>query len=154
VIGRYLGSLAVCLEGRFGAVIASTSTTRMSHRRAASRAVDVESRIAESIAAKVIELVRAELTAAPDGREREWIDSAEVARRSGFSRAWVYENAGRLGGVPVGDGPRPRLRFDPARVTAFLDAHARRAPEQPPVAAPPQRHVPRITPMVPNRKGQ
>ena len=130
----------------------------MSHRRARTRAADAEDRIAESIAAKVIEIVRAELAPPADQHERdgEWIDSAEVARRSGFSRAWVYENAGRLGAVQVVDGSRPRLRFDWQRVSAFLDAKAHR-----PIAATTpadQRHarqqVPRITPMVPNRKGQ
>jgi hypothetical protein len=36
------------------------------------------------------------------------------------SRAWVYENAGRLGGVKLGPGPRAPLRFDANRVTAAL----------------------------------
>ena len=64
----------------------------------------------------MVEIVRRELgvSAAP---AVELIDAREVARRSGFSRAWVYENAGRLGAVRVGDGRRPRLRFD-ARVVA------------------------------------
>lgn len=44
------------------------------------------------------------------------IDSKEVARRFGLSRAWVYEHAGELGAVAIGDGPRPRLRFVPSLV--------------------------------------
>jgi hypothetical protein len=28
------------------------------------------------------------------------------------SRAFVYEHAGELGAIPLGTGPRPRLRFD------------------------------------------
>jgi hypothetical protein len=36
------------------------------------------------------------------------------------SRAWVYENAGRLGGVKLGPGQRAPLRFDTNRVTAAL----------------------------------
>ena len=36
------------------------------------------------------------------------------------SRAWVYENAGRLGGVKLGPGQRAPLRFDVNRVTNAL----------------------------------
>lgn len=34
------------------------------------------------------------------------------------SRAWVYENAARLGGVKLGPGQRAPLRFDAKRVAA------------------------------------
>lgn len=37
------------------------------------------------------------------------------------SRAWVYENACRLGGVKLGPGRRAPLRFDAERVTAALN---------------------------------
>jgi hypothetical protein len=50
------------------------------------------------------------------------LDAAEVAARFGVSRSWVYENARRLGAVRLGDGPKPRLRFDPERVKAALAA--------------------------------
>jgi hypothetical protein len=36
------------------------------------------------------------------------------------SRAWVYENAGRLGGCKLGTGQRAPLRFDSARVVSIL----------------------------------
>jgi hypothetical protein len=36
------------------------------------------------------------------------------------SRAWVYENAGRLGGFKLGPGERAPLRFDPALVQGAL----------------------------------
>jgi hypothetical protein len=36
------------------------------------------------------------------------------------SRAWVYENARRLGGVKLGPGERAPLRFDPAILAAAL----------------------------------
>ena len=36
------------------------------------------------------------------------------------SRAWVYENAGRLGGFKMGPGPRAPLRFDPKRLAGAL----------------------------------
>ena len=36
------------------------------------------------------------------------------------SRAWVYENAHRLGGVKLGPGQRAPLRFDAKRVEAAM----------------------------------
>jgi len=36
------------------------------------------------------------------------------------SRAWVYENAGRLGGCKLGTGQRAPLRFDSERVASML----------------------------------
>jgi len=44
------------------------------------------------------------------------VSAREIAMRFGVSRAWVYENAAHLGAVRLGDGPRPRLRFDPELV--------------------------------------
>jgi len=41
------------------------------------------------------------------------IDAAEVARRRGVSRDWVYRHADELGAVRMGEGSRPRLRFPP-----------------------------------------
>jgi hypothetical protein len=37
------------------------------------------------------------------------------------SRAWVYENAARLGGVKLGPGQRAPLRFDVRRVEAAMN---------------------------------
>lgn len=73
----------------------------------------------EQIAERIAELLRGEPTS-PD-----LIDAAEVARRFGISRAYVYEHADRLGARRLGDGPRARLRFDPTEVAAAL------APSQP-----------------------
>lgn len=57
----------------------------------------------------------------PDEEER-LLTAAEVARRFGVSPEWVRENAERLGALRLGDGPRPRLRFDPGRVAETLSA--------------------------------
>jgi hypothetical protein len=46
-------------------------------------------------------------------QNRELIDAAELARRFGIERAWVYSHAIELGAVKLGDGAKPRLRFDP-----------------------------------------
>jgi hypothetical protein len=40
------------------------------------------------------------------------VSAAELADYLGVKRAWVYENAISLGAKPLGDGPKPRLRFD------------------------------------------
>jgi hypothetical protein len=50
------------------------------------------------------------------------LDAATVARRIGRSRAWVYEHAAELGAVRLGDGHRPRLGFEPAKVAEYMDA--------------------------------
>jgi hypothetical protein len=48
------------------------------------------------------------------------LTAAEVARRSNVERSWVYAHADELGVIRLGDGPRPRLRFDPAIVAQRL----------------------------------
>ena len=48
------------------------------------------------------------------------LTAAEVAARLSVARGWVYEHARELGVVRLGDGPRPRLRFDPAVVERML----------------------------------
>jgi integrase len=42
------------------------------------------------------------------------LTAADVAWRFNVDRSWVYAHARELGVVRIGDGPRPRLRFDPA----------------------------------------
>lgn len=42
------------------------------------------------------------------------LTAREVAARLNVDRGWVYAHAEELGVVRIGDGPRPRLRFDPA----------------------------------------
>lgn len=64
----------------------------------------------EAIAQRVAELVRA-----PEAVQ--FIDAAEVSRRFHVSRDYVYEHADELGAVRLGEGSRPRLRFDVQKVT-------------------------------------
>jgi len=59
----------------------------------------------------------------PD-EEEPWLTAAEVARRFRVSPEWVRENADRLGALQLGDGPRPRLRFDPERVADALSVRS------------------------------
>ena len=44
------------------------------------------------------------------------LSAAQVATRLGVERSWVYDHAAELGVVRIGDGPRPRLRFDPEAI--------------------------------------
>ncbi len=55
-----------------------------------------------------------------DEGERRMLTAEEVSRLWGVSRRWVYENARALGVRRLGDGPRPRLRFDPEEVADRL----------------------------------
>jgi len=63
-----------------------------------------------AIAERVVELLREE------GVGPDPIDAAEVARRLGVSRDYVYEHAEELGAIRLGEGSRGRLRFDPVTV--------------------------------------
>ncbi len=63
----------------------------------------------EAIASRVAELLdHRDVEAGP-----ELVDAAELARRLGMEREWVYAHASELGVVKLGSGSKPRLRFDP-----------------------------------------
>ena len=70
--------------------------------------IKLHPRTVEAIAGRVIDLLQRSAAAAP-----ELIDAAELAGRLGVDRSWVYAHAIELGAVKLGEGPRPRLRFDP-----------------------------------------
>lgn len=77
----------------------------------------------ESIEALAVRL--AELLGPPAERDdfddsRRMLTAAQVSRLWGVSRRWVYEHARDLGAQRLGDGPRPRLRFDPEEVAERL----------------------------------
>lgn len=63
---------------------------------------------------------------------RRLVDAETAAKALGISKAAVWRNASQLGGVKIGDGPRPRWRFD-------LDTLGRQA-EDTPTAPRPRRH--------------
>jgi hypothetical protein len=52
------------------------------------------------------------------------VDAQAVACCLGCARSWVYENANWLGARPLGQGPKPRLRFSLAEVDARLRERA------------------------------
>jgi hypothetical protein len=96
----------------------------------------------EAIARRVAELVL-EGTSAP--ARSELIDAAELARRFGVDRGWVYAHANELGVVRLGAGSRPRLRFEPATVIAALASYSA-SQESDPSTRPSQRRSPRRPP--------
>jgi hypothetical protein len=52
----------------------------------------------------------------------ELVPAKAIAPRIGRSPRWVREHKAELGGVPMGDGPRPRWGFDPAEVDRLMAA--------------------------------
>ena len=75
----------------------------------------------DAVARRVVELLSAE-PAPTEGL----IGAAEVARRFGIPRSTVYDRAGELGAIRLGDGPKARLRFDPQTVAERLAVAAHR----------------------------
>ena len=69
----------------------------------------------ESIATRVVELLRDDVPASPS----RLADAAEVARELGVDRDWVYAHARDLGATRLG-GDRGRWRFDLARIRRDL----------------------------------
>jgi hypothetical protein len=84
----------------------------------------------DALAERVAAILRAEQTPPAAGL----VDASTLARELGVSRDWVYEHAHGLGGIRVGDGERPRWRFDLDRARA-----AWQRPADPPTRAPRRR---------------
>ena len=77
----------------------------------------------------------AELLADRDQPRSRLVSAAELAAVLGVSRSTVYEQRVKLGAWHVGDGPRPRLRFDVdqalAAWTACQSGEESQAPDPP-----------------------
>ena len=113
-------------------------------RGARRAAVELTAEAIEQIAQRVAELLRSS-TSHPQG-VTALLDAAELASVLGVSRGWVYEHATELGAITLGDGPKARLRFDPALAARAMDAHRRmgRGPVEPsPPRTAPRRRRPR-----------
>jgi hypothetical protein len=77
--------------------------------------IKLDPQATEAIARKVVELLEIRGLQA-----RELVDAAELAKRFGIERSWVYSHAIELGAVKLGSGAKPRLRFDPKIATRVL----------------------------------
>lgn len=95
----------------------------------ASKGIKLDPETVEKIARRVVELLEARGL-----QQRELVDASELARRFGIERSWVYSHAIELGAVKLGNGAKPRLRFDPEVAARVL----RRVGEEP-AADPPAR---------------
>ena len=81
----------------------------------ASKRIKLDAQTIEAITRRVVEsLERRGL------QSRELVDAAELARRFGIERSWVYTHAIELGAVKLGNGAKPRLRFDPEVAAGVL----------------------------------
>lgn len=69
------------------------------------------------LAELVAEAIDARQSAAPSAG---LVDAKALADSLGVSRAFVYEHQAQLGGIEVGGGSRPRLRFDLERARRGL----------------------------------
>lgn len=91
--------------------------------------------LVEAVAERVLELLAEREP--PSGRSR-LVSARELAEVLGVSREYVYEHRDELGAVLVGDGPKPRLRFDVETAVAAAtgrQAGSRSQPLDPPAPA-------------------
>jgi hypothetical protein len=65
---------------------------------------------------------------------------AELAERLGTSAQWIREHTEELGGIRIGDGPRPRYLFNLDRARERLAARLNRPKSEPPTEKRPGRH--------------
>lgn len=77
--------------------------------------------VAEAVARRVFELV-------DEHQGFGFVDAAELALVLGVDREWVYAHAERLGAIRLGDGPRPRLRFEIGRAVESFARLSAKAP--------------------------
>ena len=125
--GRHLASRrcrAQCVDAPPGPSNANTSLPgmRSAPHVAPSMESAVDADLVEAIAQRVVELLRHDERPQP-----ELVTAAELARRFGVDRSWVYANSARLGVVRLGTGPRARVRFDVRVVAALLASDTRPA---------------------------
>jgi hypothetical protein len=78
-------------------------------------------RLADMLAPRIAEELSARTAVGP-----ELVDAAAIARRFALSAEWVRDHADELGAIRLGEGKRPRLRFDPAEVLCALRRRSRR----------------------------
>ena len=89
----------------------------------------------EAIARRVVELHAQTLTPVRPAL----VDATTLAKAIGMSRAYVYEHAAELGAVQIGDGDKPRLRFNLDAALAAFSVLTDKPPTAAPVQQPPRR---------------
>ena len=79
----------------------------------------------EAIALRIADLI------GKSPKQTRWLTAAQVAERYCMTTDWVYANADALGASSVGDGPKPRLRFDASRCDAYMESRSRSVAPRP-----------------------
>jgi len=89
-------------------------------------AVELTPQAVEQVATRVAQLLHRQ----QEDRERQRVSEptgmltvSELAQHLHLNRAWVYEHAGELGAIRLGDGPKARLRFDLHTAETALGRH-------------------------------
>ncbi len=93
----------------------------------AERSNEADPSLVDAVARRVVELLREEGAVSREGPRL--LTVAAVSQEFGVSTDWVYANAGPLGAIRLGSGPRARLRFDRATIAdriAKVASHAAR----------------------------
>lgn len=57
------------------------------------------------------------------GEMTVWLTAKEVAKLLQVQPSWVYTHKKKLGYSPIREGPRPRIRFDAAKVNQYMERH-------------------------------
>lgn len=91
-------------------------------------------RLAELLAPRVAEALGDHLGARP---APELVDATELAAQLSVTPEWVRDHADDLGAVPLGNGRRPRLRFDPRLAAERMASRLGSERSQAPVLAQP-----------------
>lgn len=101
----------------------------------------------ETLARRIAELLPSPVVSEPAGRppSGRLMSATEVSAWWGVSRGWVYQHATELGAVRIGNGERPRLRFDPDRVAEHLKQPPAAPPRDPSKRERSRRRSPRIS---------
>ena len=73
--------------------------------------------------------------------------AGQVATKLGVDRSWVYAHASELGVVRLGNGPRPRLRFDPALIAQRMVGRSGPTPTPAPIVIAPRTSHVRLLPI-------
>jgi hypothetical protein len=92
----------------------------------------------EAVARRVVELLADEHATPSTAR---LLDAAHLAELLGVSRATIYDHAAELGAIRIGDGDRPRLRFDAETALAAWHREPEPEPEPEPQPQPPRRRA-------------
>lgn len=92
--------------------------------------------IADALAPRVAELLRADESPFPT---RGLVDVDDVCGLLHVEREWVYDHKPELGAVRLGGGERGALRFDAAKVLAYVEACRLKPPVEQEQRRPPGR---------------